>query len=82
MALHTEEVSEGVYKTQLPLFVGGLALGFHDTNTNIVVYNTYVSPNLFYDKQVNDVEADRDLNEALQNMDASEWRLISEAMKL
>jgi hypothetical protein len=82
MALHTEEVAEGVHKIQLPLYVGGLALGFHDRNTNIVVYNTYVSPDLFYDKQINDVEADRDLNEALQNMNSSEWRLIGEAMKL
>jgi len=82
MALHTEEIAEGVYKTQLPLYVGGLALGFHDRNTNIVVYNTYVSPDLFYDKQINDVEADRDLNEALQNMNSSEWRLIGEVMKL
>lgn len=82
MALHTEEIADRVYKTQLPLYVGGLALGFHDRSTNIVVYNTYVSPDLFYDKQINDVEADRDLNETLQSMNSSEWRLIGEAMKL
>jgi hypothetical protein len=82
MALRTEEIAEGVYKTQLPLYVGGLALGFNDRNTNIVVYNTYVSPDLFYGKQINDVEADKELNEALQSMNASEWRLIGEAMKM
>ena len=82
MALHTEEIAEGVYKMQLPLYVGGLALGFHDRNTNIVVYNTYVSPDLLYDKQINDVESDRDLNEALQGMNSSEWRLIGESMKI
>ncbi len=42
----------------------------------------YVSPDLFYDKQINDVEADRDLNAALQNMNSSEWRLIGKAMRL
>jgi len=82
MALHTEEIAEGVYKTQLPLYVGGLALGFHDRNNKIVVYNTYVSPELLYDKQINDVEAYRELNEELQSMNSSEWRLIGEAMKL
>lgn len=81
MARHTEEIADGVYKTQLPLYVGGLALGFHDRNTSIAVYNTYVSPDLFYDNQINDVDADRDLNDALQSMNASEWRLIGEAMK-
>lgn len=81
MALHTEEIAKGVYKMQLPLYVGGLALGFHDRNTNIVVYNTYVSTNLLGKKQVDDIEADRELNEALQGMDSSEWRLIGDAMK-
>ncbi|MEO7990795.1 MAG: hypothetical protein ABI663_14700 [Chryseolinea sp.] len=82
MALHTEEIAEGVYKTQLPLCVGGLALGFHDRINNIVVYNTYVSPDLLYGKQINDVEAYREVNEALQSMNSSEWRLIGEAIKL
>lgn len=44
----------GGYKTQLPLNVGGLALGFHDRNTNIAIYNTYVSPDFFDDKEIND----------------------------
>lgn len=82
MALHTDEIADGVHKMQLPLFVGGLALGFHDRNTNIVVYNTYVSPDLLYDKQINDIEVYRELNETLQSMDSSEWRLIGEVMKL
>lgn len=82
MALHTDEIADGVYKMQLPLFVGGLALGFHDRNTNIVVYNTYVSPDLLYDNQINDIEVYRELNETLQSMDSSEWRLIGEVMKL
>lgn len=81
VAHHTEEIANGVYKMQLPLYVGGLALGFHDRNTNIVVYNTYVSPDLLGGRQVVDIEADRELNEALQNMNHSEWRLIGEAMK-
>ena len=81
MALHTEEIAEGVYKMQLPLHAGGLALGFHDRNNNIVVYNTYVSPDILRDKQVNDIEAYKELNEELQSMNSSEWRLIGEAMK-
>jgi hypothetical protein len=67
---------------QLPLHVGGLALGFHDRTNNIVVYNTYVSPDILHDKQINDIDAYRELNEALQSMNSSEWRLIGEAMKL
>ena len=81
MALHTEEITDGVYKMQLPLHVGGLALGFHDRINNIIVYNTYVSPELLYEKQVNDVEAYRELNEALESMNSPEWRLIGEATK-
>lgn len=82
MALHTEEIAEGVYKTQLPIYVGGLALGFHDRNNNIVVYNTYVAHDMLHDKQINDIEADKELNENLQSMNSSEWRLIGELMKL
>jgi hypothetical protein len=82
MARQTEEIAKGVYKMQLPLIVGGLALGVRDRTNNIIMYNTYVSPDTLYGQQINDIETDRELNEALQSMNYSEWRLIGEAMKL
>lgn len=77
----TEEVAEGVYKVQLPLVIGGLALGFLDRNTNIIVYNTYVSPDTLYAQQINDIEADRELNEIIQTMDYSEWIMLGRMIK-
>lgn len=77
----TEKVTEGVYKVQLPLAIGGLALGFLDKNTNIIVYNTYVSTDTLYAQQINDVEADRELNEIIQTMDYSEWIMIGKTIK-
>jgi len=81
MALHTEEIAKGVYRIQLPLHVGGLALGFHDKTNNIVVYNTYVSRDMLGVKQINDIADDRELNEALLSLNSSQWRLIGEGMK-
>lgn len=82
IARNTEEIADGIHKVQLPLPDGGLALGFNDRVTNIIVYNTYVSKDLLGAQQVNDVEDDRELNEALQKMNHSEYKLIYEAMKL
>lgn len=81
IARHTEDITSGVYKTQLPLHVGGLALGIRDKINNIVVYNTYVSADLLGSKQMEDVDADNDLNEALQHMSQSEWNLLGKILK-
>lgn len=80
LARHTEQITDGVYKMQLPLGVGGLALGFHDRSNNIVVYNTYVSSNLLQERQLADIEADKDLNELLQTMDHAAWRQVGQAL--
>ena len=82
MARQTDEIAEGVHKIQLPLKNGGLALGFNDKVNNIVVYNTFVSKQLLGLKQLNDVDDDKELNEALQNLDHSHYKLIYDAMKL
>lgn len=82
MARNTEEIAAGIYKVQLPLPDGGLALGFNDRKSNVVVYNTYVSKNQLGAQQINDIDDDKELNEALQNLNHSEYRLIYEAMKL
>src|SRR5258706_3214632 len=82
MARNTEEIAVGIYKAQLPLHNGGLALGFNDSTNNLVVYNTYVSPDMLGARQINDIEDDRELNEALRSLNSSEYRLIVEAMKL
>lgn len=82
MARNTEEIAKGIYKVQLPLPDGGLALGFNDSTSNIVVYNTYVSKGQLGVQQINDIEDDKELNEALQSLNHSEYKLIYEAMKL
>lgn len=81
MGHNTEEIAEGIYKAQLPLSDGGLALGFNDRVNNIVVYNTYVSREMLGSKQISDVEDDRELNETLQNLGTFEYRLIGESLK-
>jgi hypothetical protein len=77
-----EEIANGVYEIQLPLQIGGLALGIHDRNNDIAIYNTYVSKEMLRAKQIDDIEDYRELNESLVEMDSSQWRLIGEAMKL
>jgi hypothetical protein len=81
MARNTEEVAKGVFKVQLPLADGGLALGFNDSVNNIVVYNTYVSHDMLGPRQVNDIDDDRALNEALKSLDTTLYRQLYEAMK-
>lgn len=81
IARHTGEIEEGVYKMQLPLQVGGLALGVHDRKNHIVVYNTYVSADLLGGRQIDDIDADKELNDALQSMSQSEWKLLGEMLK-
>jgi hypothetical protein len=78
---NTEEIAEGVYKAQLPLPDGGLALGFNDRVSNIVVYNTYVSRDMLGSKQIGDIEDDKELNESLQSLNTLQYRLLAEAMK-
>lgn len=81
IARHTEEIAEKVYRIQLPLAVGGLALGFHDRNNDIAVYNTYVSSNLLHDEQQANIEADKDLNELLQKMNHAGWTQVGKALR-
>ena len=81
MARQTEEIATGVFKIQLPFHNGGLALGFIDRTDNIVVYNTFISKDQLGRGQISDIEADRELNEELLNLDKSQYHLIHEGMK-
>jgi hypothetical protein len=81
VARHTEEIEKGVYKMQLPLSVGGLALGIHDKNSNLVVYNTYVSAGQLGNNQLDAIDADKELNESIKNMTDTEWRLLGQVLK-
>jgi hypothetical protein len=80
-ARHTKEIENGIYDTQLPLHVGGVALGVRDRNSNMVIYNTYVSDGLLGSKQIDDIAVDKELNEAIQQLSVSEWKLIGEVLK-
>ena len=81
MARNTEEIVKGIYKVQFPLPDGGLALGFNDRVSNIVVYNTYVSKDQLGTQQINNIEDDKELNEALRNLNLLQYKLIYESMK-
>lgn len=81
MARQTEEIATGVFKIQLPFHNGGLALGFIDRTDNIVVYNTFISKDQLCRGQISDIEADRELNEELLNLDKSQYHLIYDGMK-
>jgi len=77
----TVELRKGFFKTQMPLR-GGLALGVCDVSNEYAFYRTYVSKDELFQDQVEEIEADRELNTAIQSLDSLQYKLVIEALKL
>lgn len=82
IARQTEEIAKGIYRIQLPLYNGGLALGFIDRANNIVVYNTFVTKEQLGSEQINKIEEDKELNNELLNLDKSKYQLVYETLRM
>ena len=75
------EIRKGYFKTQLPLH-GGLALGMCDVENNYAIYRTFVSHGDLFQDQIEDIEADRELNKAIESLDSIQYKMIVEALRL
>lgn len=77
----TEEIDKNIFRFHLPLNDGGLALGISDENNNIVVFNTYVTREMLQDKQLAEIEEDKEINELLRSLNQDEYQVILETMR-
>ncbi|MBL0744830.1 hypothetical protein [Chryseolinea lacunae] len=77
----TRDLGNGILKAQLPLH-GGLALGECDKVNQYVLYRTFVSKDDLFQDQVEDIDADSDLNKAIQSLDSIHYKLIIETLRL
>jgi len=67
------EIQKGYFKTQLPLH-GGLALGICDVENGYALYRTFVSHDDLFQDQLEGIEADDDLNGAIQSIDSIQYK--------